>query len=78
VHDCQSSSPYEIMDFELDRPLKPRVGAFSIKEVGFACAKWVSDQRVRGDANMVINQISDGHYAVLDECGQKDRQNQPT
>ena len=28
--------------------------------VGFWCAKWASDQRVRGEADLVINQMVNG------------------
>lgn len=32
-------------------------GALSTNGVEFSCAKWASDQRVRGSADMVINQM---------------------
>ena len=39
--------------------ISPQIGGRSLSTngVGFSCAKWASDQRVRRGAEMVINQM---------------------
>lgn len=41
-------------------PFQGEGGALSTNGVGFLCAKVASNQRVRGGADMIINQMIDG------------------